>query len=86
MKTIDTKSLLLGAIATCLVFLLSSGKMPEQNDNISFVSSPTGVGIYNKTTRTIYLYKLTFGGLGLVEKPSNIYEVMNEGSSLTKKD
>ena len=85
MKTIDTKSLLLGVLATSLVLTLTSGKVSENDDNIGFVSSPTGVGIYNKTTKTIYLYRVNSMSVGIKETPENIYKVAEDGSGLTKK-
>ena len=83
MKIIDTKSLLLGILATSLVLILTSGKTIENDNNIDFVPCPTGTAIYNKTTKTLFLYGATFGG-GVQEKPNRIYKVAEDGSSLTK--
>jgi hypothetical protein len=85
MKTIDTKSLLLGVLATSLVLFLTSGKVLDNNDNIDFVASPNGVGIFNKETKTIYLYKVNAMSVSLKETPDNIYIVAADGSFLTKK-
>jgi hypothetical protein len=85
MKTIDTKLLLLGVLTTSLIITLTSSKSIEEN-NFDFVPLPNGVGIYNKVTKTIYLYKITLGGPGIQEKPNNIYKIADDGSSLTKKE
>jgi hypothetical protein len=86
MKTIDTKSLLLGVLATVLVLTLTSSKSSEEkNDNFEFLSLPLSVGIYNKTTKTIYLYTTNSQGKGMDENPSRIYKVAEDGSSVTKK-
>jgi hypothetical protein len=85
MKTIDTKSLLLGVLATSLVLSLTSGKIIETNDNFQFLATPTSCGIYNKTTKTIYLYQANAMGKGMDESPSRIYKLADDGSSLTKK-
>ncbi len=85
MKTIDAKSLLLGILATTLVLTLTSAKMSENNDNFEFLATQTTVGIYNNSTKTIYLYPITFAGKGLEETPSRIYKVADDGSTLTKK-
>jgi hypothetical protein len=85
MKTIDTKSLLLGILATTLVLTLTSGKMSESNASFQFLATPATIGIYNNSTKTIYLYPFTFAGKGLEETPSRIYKVADDGSSITKK-
>jgi hypothetical protein len=85
MKTIDTKSLLLGVLATSLVLTLTSGKTIETDDNFEFFSLPISVGIYNKTTKTIYLYTTNSQGKGMDETPSRIYKIAEDGSNLTKK-
>jgi hypothetical protein len=85
MKTIDTKSLLIGILATVLFFSLTSWKTPQDENNIDFVASPLGVGIYNKVTKTIYMYETTGRGAGISQIPSNTYIVGSDGSYLTKK-
>lgn len=85
MKTIDIKSLFLGVLASLLIVTLTSSKS-EEGDNIEFATASAGVGIYNKNTRTLYVYKLTFGGAGLQEKPVNTYKVSEDGSHLKSVD
>ena len=85
MKTIDMKSLLLGVLATSLVLTLTSGKISENEDNIDFVASPSGVGIFNKGTRTLYMYRIGYGAASINQKPDHIYAVAEDGSGLTKK-
>ena len=86
MKTIDTKSLLLGVLAASLILTLTSGKVIENNDNIDFLGTPYTVGIYNKSTKTIYVYEIKMGGKKIEEKPSLVYKLAEDGSSLTKRD
>jgi len=85
MKTIDTKSLLLGILATSLVLTLTSGRTIETNDNFEFLATPASVGIFNKTTKTIYFYQTKSIGKGVNESPCCIYTVADDGSSLTQK-
>lgn len=84
MKTIDTKSLLLGILVTSLILALTSAKSVE-NSNLTFFSLTTSVGIYNQSTKTIYTYGINGGGTGLNETPSRIYQVADDGSNLIKK-
>lgn len=84
MKTINYKSMLLGASGILLLLTLTSGKLQQSSDNITFLSTPTGVGIYNKSSKTIYLYKVTGMSVGIQETPTNVYKVADDGSSLTK--
>ncbi len=86
MKTIDTKSLLLGVFATIAILSLTGSRMSETDDKITFASSPAAVGIYNKSTRMLYFYKGTMGGMGIQETPSNVYEVTNGGALLVKRN
>lgn len=85
MKTIDTKSLLLGILATTLVLTLISGKTSENNASFEFLTTQAAVGLCNNSTKTIYIYPITYGAKGLEENPSRIYKVADDGSSLTKK-
>lgn len=84
MKTIDTKSMLLGILSTALILTLTSGKVIENVDNIDFVGTPYTVGIYNKSTKTIYIYEIKAGGRRIEEKPSLLYKLAEDGSSLKK--
>jgi hypothetical protein len=85
MKTIDTKSLLLGVSATAIVLTLTSGKMSENDTSFQFIAGGATVGVYNNSTRTIYLYPITFGGKGLEEVPTRTYKLADDGSSLIRK-
>ena len=85
MKTIDTKSLLLGILATTLLLTLTSGKTSENDFSFQLFATPAHVGIYNNSTKTIYIYPYTMGVRGLEETPSKIYKVADDGSSLIKK-
>jgi hypothetical protein len=82
MKTIDTKSLLLGIFATILVFTLTSGKSSESS-NLNVSVHQFAILIHNKTTNTIYSYNKNFG---FPEKPSVVYTIAEDGSSLVHKD
>lgn len=82
MKTIDIKSLLLGVLATALMFTLTSSKNAEDN-TLSFAGYQYGFGLFNKTTNTFYIYKQSLPG-SMPEKPSYVYKVSDNGSSLTK--
>ena len=85
MKTVDTKSLLLGVLGSLLFISLSSSKNSEHENDMDFIGSPNSVGIYNKTTKTIYLYKVNSVGIGMQESPSAVYKVGDDGSRLIKK-
>jgi hypothetical protein len=85
MKTIDTKSLLLGVLATALFLTLTSGKTNESDTNFQFFTTASAVGIYNNTTKTIYTYGINGMGKGLDESPSRIFKIADDGSSLTRK-
>jgi hypothetical protein len=85
MKTIDTKSLLLGVFTTSLILLLTSSKAPE-NENLQFVGTPNGIAIFNNGTKTIYQYKGT-GMTGILDpKPYGVFKVTADGSSLTREN
>ena len=84
MKTIDTKSLVLGILVTVLALTLTSSKGPE-NDNLSFAGYQYGFGLFNRSTHTFYIYKQSMSG-NMPEKPSCIYKVAEDGSGLTKKE
>jgi hypothetical protein len=85
MKTIDTKSLLLGVLATALVFTFISSKSLEGNNDIAFLTLPAGFGAYNKTTKIIYVYKAATMSVGIKETPPDVYKLAEDGSSLVKK-
>jgi hypothetical protein len=84
MKTIDTRSLLLGVLAAGLVLTLTSSKSSESS-NLSFAGYQYGFGLFNKTTNTFYIYKQSMPG-SMPERPSYVYKVADDGSSLTKQE
>lgn len=84
MKKIDVKSILLGVVGTALVITLTSSKTAEGN-NLEFAGYQYGFGLFNKTTNTFYIYKQGMPG-SMPEKPSFIYKVAEDGSSLSKKE
>ena len=84
MKTIDTKSLLLGVGITILYLTLTSGKTSTENDNLMLSSVENRVVVFNKQTKILYTYPSNFGRIA--EKPFNSYQISNDGSSLTKMD
>lgn len=81
MKTIDTKSLLLGAILSILVLTLTSGKTSSDNNEIQIFTKELYTYIFNKQTNTIYQYGKTFKGL-ITETPEITYKVAADGSSV----
>ena len=82
MKTIDIKSLLIGAIAaSSIIVLTSSNYQTEDNNNIQFVASAAGTGIYNSQTKTLYMYKMWNANLN--PKPHEVFKVAADGSYLT---
>jgi hypothetical protein len=82
MKTIDTRSLFLGAVATLLIMALSGSRPADDADPITFIASPAGAGIYNKQTKTLYMYSMMMGNLKT--RPNAIYKVSEDGSGLTE--
>jgi hypothetical protein len=87
MKTINTKSLLLGILATVLVFTLTSGKSSESG-NLNVSVHQFSLFVHNKTTNTLYSYAVrsSFTGGGFPEKPTAIYTLGDDGSSLARKE
>lgn len=82
MKTIDTKSLVLGLCITFLFLTLTSGKKIEESNNLE-VSEGNGItAVFNKQTRTIYYYYKNMNGRPH-DKPDRIAKVSADGSSLT---
>lgn len=86
MKNIHLKSLLLGVSATLLVFTLSSSKSENPENDLQLFGTPEGISIYNKSSKTIFYYKI--GGFGMVthvkSEPYAVYKVSEDGSGLTK--
>ena len=80
MKTLDTKSLILGACATLLIISLTSSKTTETSNNLETVGYPGGLGVFNKDTRMLYLYQYRISGLS--NKPEHTYFVASDGSNL----
>lgn len=82
MKTIDTKSLLLGLCLAFLFLSLTSGKRSEDDSNLK-VSSGNGVTtVFNTQTKTIYGYYSNMKGKPH-SQPDFIAKVSADGSSLT---
>jgi len=81
MKTLNLKSLLIGA-ATTLVVIALAGNKPDDADNLQFIASPAGCGIYNTQTKTLYLYKMWMNNMK--GHPSQTFKVAADGSSLTE--
>ncbi|GAB5539929.1 MAG: hypothetical protein Salg2KO_20320 [Salibacteraceae bacterium] len=79
MTTIDMKSLLIGAGLMAGTFALLSGT-PDNGSEIEFVPSATGTAIYNKQTRTLYVYKMW--NLKLNTAPTQTLIVSEDGSSM----
>ncbi len=84
MKTIDTKSLLLGVLATVLVLTLTSGRTKDEENNLVITSRDRGLVVFNKQTMTIYEFYSTFGGIS--KTPGNVYKISPDGSSLQKEN
>ena len=82
MKTIDTKSLLLGVVATLLIFVLTSSKSSDDNNGLVFVPSAGGMGVYNPQSKMLYLYKMW--NLKINLEPSQILKPAEDGSSFTE--
>lgn len=79
MKTIDTKSVLLGVCATLLLITLTSGKTENTGNNLDCMYNPsTGITIFNRETKTAYSYGI--GNKGIVSEPGRIFKFSNDGS------
>jgi hypothetical protein len=81
MKTIDTKSLLLGATLSVLFLTLTSSKTSSDNSDLEIFTRGNVVDVFNKQTNTIYEYPNTIKGK-ISDKPINIYKVAADGSSI----
>ena len=82
MKTIDIKSLLIGALTALLIITLTSGK-PNDNNALKFVPSATGMGIYNEQTNILYLYR-AWNRVKIDDTPIQVFKVAEDGASLTE--
>lgn len=80
MKTIDIKSLMIGALAAILIIALTSSA-PNEESPIQFVGSSAGLGIWNKQTQILYLYKMLPGG-NMKREPSEIFKIEEGGARL----
>ena len=83
MKTINLKSLLLGVVAAFLIIIMLSARAPEPTSNFEFVATHSGVGIYNKDTKTLYMYVGVGMAGALSTKPPIMYKVADDGASIT---
>jgi hypothetical protein len=81
MKTIDTKSLILGAALSVLFLALTSSKTSSDNSNLEIFSRGGGLDVFNRQSNTIYEYYGTVKGVR--DKPDNIYVIAADGSSIT---
>jgi len=81
MKTIDTKSVLLGATLSLVLLTLTSGKTSSDNSDLQIFTRGERTSFFNKQTKTIYEYNRTFKGL-ITETPENTYKVAEDGSSI----
>ena len=84
MKTIDTKSLLLGVTLSVLFLSLTSGKTSADNNDLQFFVTAGGLNVFNKQTNTIYEYQCSIYGQIKDKPPVNIYKVGADGSSITQ--
>jgi hypothetical protein len=82
MKTINTKTFLFAVFACLLLISLLSSRAPQTGSNLEFLDYPYGIGIYNKETKTIYIYKSTLS-VGLNPKPFS-YKVSEDGSTISE--
>ena len=82
MKTIDTKSLFLGATLSVLVLILTSSKTASDNNNdLEIFARNTATEVFNKKTNIIYEYYSNSKGK-INDKPDNIYKIADDGSSI----
>ena len=81
MKTIDTKSLLLGVGLTFLVLTLISGKLSEESDNLEVSEGNAVTTVFNKQTKTVYYYYKNITGRPN-NKPNFTAKVSPDGSGL----
>jgi hypothetical protein len=82
MKTIDTRSLLLGVGIALLFLTLTGGKKSEESADLEVSSGNNVTTVFNKQTKTIYGYYGGFKG-NPHEKPDFTAKVSADGSSLT---
>ncbi len=82
MKTIDNKSLLLGAALSILLLTLTSGKTSSDNNELQIFTKGAYTYVFNKQTNTIYQYTETFKG-NISETLAGTYKVAADGSSIT---
>lgn len=82
MKTIDKKSILIGAFATILFLSLTSSKKSDTDTNFEFVTLSTGLGIYDKSANLLHMYKMPY--LYLDKNPYASYIINDNGASLTE--
>jgi len=85
MKKVDVKSLVIGALGTLLILSLTSGRLPEPESDLDVGYIGAGIGVYNKRTNTVYMYK---GGvytpLELKPKPYAVYQISENGSGIAE--
>ena len=81
MKTLNIKSLILGAIVATSIIILTGSKS-DNPDNIKFVAMPAGFGIYNQETKTLHYYTFMLGTLR--KTPTASFKVSDDGASLTE--
>lgn len=84
MKSIETKSFILGVLATSLILVLTSSRSIE-SENLHFIGLPNGMAVINNSTKTLYQYKGSMSGV-LDEKPYHAYKLAEDGSKLTKEE
>jgi hypothetical protein len=84
MKTIDTKSLFVGAGITLLFLTLTSEKLPNEDNNLKVFSRDLFLEIYNPTTNTLYEYSSGVGARTKDGEPGVIYKIAADGSSIQK--
>jgi len=83
MKTLDLKSLSLGVIVTLLFFGLTSSKSANDDNNIEVIPATPQFGLYNKSTRKVYIYNWSAVGK-ISEEPRFVYQIAPDGSSVSQ--
>ena len=81
MKTIDTKSLLLGVCITLLFLTLTSGKNAAEDNVLKVFARDKFLEIYNPSTNTLYEYGSAFVGVK-TGNPINTYKIAGDGSTV----
>ena len=82
MKTIDTRSLLLGAALSVLFLTLTSSKTSSDIDDLEIFARGATVDVFNKKTNTIYEYDFNMKGK-ISNTPLRTYKISTDGSSIT---